>query len=442
MSATFLAANLLLLSLTASAQTPPTLAATSAPSPMLDPLRFNDGTTVASAKQWPARRAEIFQIFEREEYGQRPPGTEKKLRWHVDEVAPVTSGSLAGIALRKRITLFFPAPSAAVARQFPHTAREMHLLLYTPLAKKSERVPVVLGVSFAGTWATADDPGVPLGTAWPTGLPDRDLAFTDAHPATEADRTHQLIQGHSQWQARKILQHGFGLATFYYADLEPDGKGGWPFGVRPLFFRPGQTAPAVGDWGAFSVWAWGSSRALDYLQTDPNVDPLHVAITGHSRLAKTADWTSATDTRFWLLLSNEGGKAGDSILHRLQGEPIAHLWDKFPYWFTPAFGHWANRDAETPFDGNLLISLTAPRPVYVGSAIGDAWSDPLGEFLSAKDVGRVYALFGKQGLGVDEQPPLDTPVMHDVGYHLRTGKHDVTAFDWDAYLKFMEMHLH
>ena len=208
------------------------------------------------------------------------------------------------------------------------------------------------------------------------------------------------------------------------------------------FFAPGQTTPKPDDWGAIGVWAWGLSRALDYLVTDPLIDPTRIAVTGHSRLGKTVNWAAAQDTRFAAILSTESGKAGQSLSRRVFGETVAHLEDSFPYWFCANYAQWSGRDTEIPADGNLLLSLLAPRPVYVASAEGDQWSDPRGEFLSAVSASHVYALLGEPGISTQTMPPADTPTdpTRFVAYHVRTGKHDVTAYDWDQYLNFLDAH--
>ena len=89
-----------------------------------------------------------------------------------------------------------------------------------------------------------------------------------------------------------------------------------------------------------------------------------------------------------------------------------------------------------PFESPMLMSLIAPRGLYVASAEGDQWSDPRGEFLGAAYASAAWGLFGKKGIGTMEMPGLHQPVGDHVRYHIRAGKHDVTAYDWEQYLKF------
>jgi hypothetical protein len=208
-----------------------------------------------------------------------------------------------------------------------------------------------------------------------------------------------------------------------------------------MFLGAGQENVEPDEWGTIGAWAWGLSRALDYLQTDSDLNPKGIAVFGFSRLGKAAVWAGARDQRFAMVISNESGQGGVSLLQRKAGERLEHLHTAFPYWFAGNFYQYVGKEETLPVDGHMLLALVAPRPAYVGSAEQDTGSDPKGEFLAAVEASRVYRLLGKKGLNSTEFPAVDQPISGDIGYHVRTGKHDVTAYDWDRYLDFMDAHL-
>jgi hypothetical protein len=381
-----------------------------------DALVLRSGEKVRDAKAWSAkRRPEILGIYEEEVFG-HAPAKPAKLNY---EVASVDAQALGGKAIRKIVTVYFGEKPGDP---------KMNLLLYLPAGAKKP-VPVFLGLSFAGIWTVARDSGIPLGDQWVRNPQTREY---ENLPAQEQSRGASA----SQWQAEKILGAGYGLAVFYYGDVEPDFVGGMKHGIRPLFLKPGESEPAPNAWGAIGAWAWAASRCMDYLEKDKDVDAKRVALFGHSRLGKTALWAGARDPRFSLVISNESGEGGAAISRREYGERTRNLNTSFPYWFDGNFKKYNDREGDMPFDSNLLLSLIAPRGLYVASAEEDRWSDPKGEFLGAANASAVWGLFGKKGIGTMKMPGLHAPVGDVVRYHIRAGKHDVTAYDWEQYLAF------
>lgn len=380
-----------------------------------DPLVKLDGTKVATAAQWPARRAEILQLFADHVFG-RTPATKVPVRVEVREMdAP----ALDGKALRRQVTLHFgDRPDGPF----------MDLLLYRPMGVA--KAPAFLGLNFQGNHTVNRDPAIALARSWIEG----GEGVVD-HKATEAARGVRA----GRWPVELIVSRGYAVATIGYNDIDPDFDDGFLNGVHPLFRAPGASAKrGPTDWGSIGAWAWGLSRALDYLQGSEGIDPKHVAVIGHSRLGKTALWAAAQDERFWLVVSNDSGEGGAAISRRMFGEGTEHLNRAFPHWFAEAYRRYANDVPALPVDGHMLLALSAPRPLYVASATQDQWADPKGEFLGAKAAEPVYRLLGTDGLGVDVQPPPDTPVGRTIAYHLRTGPHEVTPWDWAQYLDFAD----
>jgi len=387
-----------------------------------DPLVCLDGTPVTNPNLWQKkRRPELLGLFEEQVYGRAPRPPHALTRY---EVRSVVTNALGGQATRKEISILLAGTTAGP---------RIELLLYVPNhAPKS--VPAFLGLNFNGNHAVTTERGVRLSDRWMVG--ERSSCIV-SNRATEACRGIEA----SRWQIEKIVARGYALATFNYGDVEPDFAAGWKLGVRAALSSAGTNATFKPDeWGAISAWAWGLSRALDYLETDHAVDAKRVTVIGHSRLGKTALWAGARDERFAIVISNDSGEGGAALARRRFGERTANLNKAFPHWFCGNFKQYSEREDALPVDQHELIALIAPRPVYVASATKDRWADPLGEFLAAQGAERVYQLFNKPGLGVDLQPAADRPVGEFVGYHLRTGEHDVTAYDWEQYLNFADRH--
>jgi len=381
-----------------------------------DPLVFNDGKPVRTASDWTRRRRpEILELFAANVYGHSPQAPAD----FSFEIFDTDEHAMGGKAIRKQITIYFSRKKDGPKED---------LLIYIP-GGSAKPVPVILSINFFGNQAVSNDPAIRLATIW--------------NPKThEPDQAPEEFRGQMKdFDLEKVLARGYAYATVCYQDIEPDFKGGYIHGIRPLFFKAGQTEPGADDWGAIGAWSYGLSRALDYLEKDRAVDAKRVAIMGHSRLGKTTLWAGALDQRFALVISNCSGEGGASLARRNYGETTRNLVEVFPYWFCTNFRKYVDRADALPVDMHELIALIAPRPVYVTGAEEDKWADPKGEFLACAAAGPVYRLLGAMGLGTDQMPPLNQPIMHTIGYHYRTGGHAVTAFDWDQFLAFADMHL-
>lgn len=373
-----------------------------------DPLRFPNGKPVRTARQWTdKRRPEIIALFEENQFG-RSPGAPANMHFDVfDKGTPVFEGK----AIRKQVTIYFSAGNAGP---------KLDLLLYMPAAIE-KRAPVLLNISFTANSSEVDDPGVKEGTVW-----DKNKNRIPAKQGFQFAKVN----------VRPLIEAGFGFATFYYGDVEPDFEGGLKYGVRALYPQP-----APDGWGAIAAWGWGMSRVLDYLQTEPKVDSKRVAIFGASRLGKTVLWAGARDTRFAGVIACCSGEGGASISRRDFGETVANLTTHFPYQFCANYQKYAHHVDQLPVDANMLLSLMAPRPLLLQTGNKDLWGDPKGEFLAEVAAGPIYRLLGAQDLGTDIWPPAGTPILHTLGYYMHDGGHGPLPADWSVFLQFLKMHL-
>jgi len=380
-----------------------------------DPLRFEDGRAVTSPADWTKRRAELMDLFANHVYGKTPVGRPEAMRFEP----------------RKKITDFLNGKATLEEIRIHFTAAEtgpfLDLLLIKPNQIPEGGAPTFLTLNFAGNHTLHPSPEITLSTNWMrSSADDKKEGLVVDDRATEKARGSRV----SRWPVEKLIDAGTALASFYYGDIDPDFDDGFENGIHAIFGKP-----KPDEWGSIGAWAWGASRAMDYLETDNAIDQKRVAIFGHSRLGKTALWAGAQDERFSLVISNNSGCGGAALSRRCFGERVARINTSFPHWFADTFVQYNENEAALPVDQHQLIALIAPRMVYVASAVEDEWADPKGEFLAAKHAGPVYDLLGKKGLEVDDQPELNKPVGDSVRYHIRDGKHDVTGYDWEQYIR-------
>jgi hypothetical protein len=345
-----------------------------------DPLVLQNGKRVKNTKAWiEERRPELLSLFAKNVYGGTVAGRPKEMTWEVTGEKP----SFKGIARTKTVTIYF-------AGKDKKEGPKMDLHITVP-AHADKPVPLFL---------------VPEGDRWP----------------------------------EIVVKHGYGYATFRAADIEPDSKDGFEKSIRAFYVVQSHHSLGPGDWGALAAWAWGMSRAMDYLVTDAAIDAKRVSIMGFSRYGKVTMWAGAQDQRFALVFSGEAGCGGANLVRRQYGETVKIINERFPYWYDANFKSFGDRVDELPVDFHELIALMAPRPVYLATAEQDYWGDPHGTFLAAKAAEPVFALFGKKGLGVEKMPPVETPVGDSIGFHNRKGFHGITEYDWNQFLAFADRH--
>lgn len=361
-----------------------------------DPLTFADGKKVLTPEQWMSRRRpELLKLFETEMYG-KAPGRPEKLHF---KLLKRNDNAFGGKAVLKEVGIYFT----------DNESQYIRLLVLTPKAAKGP-VPAFLGINFMGNHAISTN---------------EEITMIGRDEYARFGRYEEYPRGENarRWPVEMILDRGYGLATFFRSDIDPDWDDSFVNGVHRLFYKNGKLHPEDDEWGTVAAWAWGLSRALDYLETDADVDGTKVAVLGHSRLGKAALWAGATDPRFAMVVSNCSGCGGAAISRRAVGETVRVINNSFPHWFCGNFKKYNDNEGFLPFDQHELLALIAPRPLCVASATQDAWADPAGEKLAADEARKVYDF-----LGAGDR----------VQYHTREGGHDIVAYDWNYYLDFAD----
>jgi len=196
------------------------------------------------------------------------------------------------------------------------------------------------------------------------------------------------------------------------------------------------------SWSIIAAWAWGASRVMDYLETDKDIDDKKVIITGHSRCGKTALWTAASDTRFAMPISNNSGCSGAAFTRGKTGEHLDYI-VPVTHWFCENYAKYIDDEDMLPLDQHMLLSLIAPRPLYVCSSSEDDWADPNAELFSCRLAGDAYGLYGLDGVKVPEEGAENDKAYHDgiIGYHKKTGEHSLTKFDWNYFMDFADKYI-
>lgn len=381
-----------------------------------DPLIVHEtNNRIKTAEDWESNQRNFWlKVIEDEMFG-RFPGEALSVTFIVNSSQPVFENT----AIRKEVTINVKNSGQE---------KDISLLLYIP--KSAETVPVFLGLNFYGNHTIINDPKVRIHRSW---VQNNDAFEITNNRASEKNRG---VRSH-RWPVTYLLEQGYGIATIYYGEIDPDFDDNFENGIHELLDEQTDKTKL----SSLSAWAWGLSQAMTYLQQDPDVSSDQVAVIGHSRLGKAALWAGAIDPRFSMVISNDSGCGGAALSRRRFGETVNRINHSFPHWFCDAFNQYNNQEDNLPFDQHTLLSLIAPRPLYIASAEEDQWADPKGEFLSARSASEVYDLYRLPSLSNYEMPEVNKPINNrQVAYHVRSGVHDITLYDWEQYVKFADHH--
>jgi hypothetical protein len=382
-----------------------------------DVLLTNDGEKIKSVNQWiTQRRPEILSLFSSQVYG-ITPGEKINIK---HKLLSESKKALNGKATCKQIEFTYSKGKKEI---------KSILLLFLP-NDTIKKAPVFVGFNFKGNETLCNDSTI--------------LMSSSSEIIDSEDLAEKRGSTSKRWPLELIIDSGFAVATMCYQDIYIDKpeSGYKDKSVLSLFDNYENTQSQTYSWQAMGAWAWGLSRIADYLETsEKRIDKSKIIAIGHSRLAKTALWAGAQDTRFSVVISNNSGCGGAALSRRKFGETVAVINKNFPHWFCVNFRQYNDKEENLPVDQHELIALMAPRPVYIASASEDLWADPKGEFLSGLNANPVYALWGLTGLPAKEMPGVDKPVLNGfIGYHIRSGKHDILEYDWLQYIRFAQNH--
>lgn len=240
------------------------------------------------------------------------------------------------------------------------------------------------------------------------------------------------------WPAEQVIEAGYGISGFDVINIAPDNKTDFTNGVLQLY--PEQMKMDNGM-AALGAWGWGASRAIDYFEKDKSVDSKKIISVGHSRGGKASLWFGAQDKRVAIAISNESGNSGAALARRDFGETVARIVEHFPYWFCANYRQYASNEDKLPVDQHMLLALMAPRAVYVASAAEDLWADPKGQYLALVESQPAFHLYGIKTNLPENMPPINKQIIQPhMGFHNREGKHNMTPYDWQQFIKFANVY--
>ena len=399
--------------------------AKSDPYPNLPPLMtLKDGSKVTDKASWEKRRAEIKALFDSQVYGKYPKNL-PKVTWTVTGTEQKDVDGVAAIIKH--------ATGHVDNASYPAITVDIPVTVVTPAATRGRKVPVIIG-------------GGNLTSRFSLNGPDPILHIPGSSMCL-------LLGPQTPPSTRQLLQKGWGFVSVDVNAVQADNGAGLTKGIIGLVNK-GQPRK-IDDWGVLRAWAWANSRALDYLQTDPDVNGRDVGIMGHSRGGKAALVALVDDPRFAVGFISSSGAAGANLFRRNHGEvsenvaaPNEFHWMAGNFLKYAAVGHTID---ELPVDSHEFIALVAPRPVFFGGggyvstpacAIpGDDWQDVRGVFKAAAAASPAWEIYGRKGLQTTSFPRMETFLgSGDIGFRQHPYGHTPTP-NWSYFITFASKYL-
>ncbi|MBR2460939.1 MAG: hypothetical protein IKB34_06900 [Clostridia bacterium] len=348
-------------------------------------------------QDWESRRLEIADILQRELFGYRPADPEE-ISFVELPPAYFYNTFCAGKATLKKIEI-----------RTKLSGKEFAFPMYAAIPKGKTNLPFFIHISFSS---------------------DKPVAMKFSYP-----ERYQPTE--------ELIDNGFAVFWFGYEDVTSDDMD-FTNGLAGILYEGKEKTGS--DPGKIPMWSWAASRVMDYCRTLDCLDFTKSAVVGHSRLGKTALFTGMLDQRFAFSISNDSGFAGAALSRnradREKGKKFcsAEFCVKHHMqWFAENYRKYADNEEAMPYDQHFLVAASAPRAVYVASAVDDIWADPDTEYISACAAGEIYERLGKPGLVHPERYAVPGDVFHEglVGYHMREGAHYLSREDWKQYMEYI-----
>lgn len=368
-------------------------------------MTMEDGSPVAAAEDFPARRTELLKLFADTMYGAIP--TEGfETAFEIVEQGETLDGS----ALRKQIKITVTTEKGS-----------SDALMLLVLPKSSQPVPVVFGLSFSSNHTALADP-----------------AIEPSYGINKYPKIDETTRGAAadSWCIAEAVERGYGIGIVFCDDFMPDNPRTYAKRMISVFDKS--------TLSGLSAWAFGIQRMVDYLVSDEAVDASRLALIGTSRLGKAALWAAANDERIALVIPNVSGTCGAAMSRSNEKEQVADLNANFRWWMNDTFKTYNDCVDQLPVDQHELIACVAPRKVYVSSAETDTSNDSQGSWnalLLSRDAFRLYGLEVIEDAS-EVQPQAGAHIFTEsMAYHMRTGGHGITPDDWALYFDYMDAYL-